>query len=162
MNMIFQETTQLLPGSKHQSRFRFGFIVGSGRTTDDDSRTSVTTQRFLQNTRQLAVAIWYVTFLKKMTSLHMNPIHKHIAVTVPSANAAMTFPKADNDLLIFFASSNTVPSAPVLLTCNRTIRGRLAICGPKTHVLPSHCQPNRPSTAFRTTSSAFRHSLVSH
>jgi hypothetical protein len=27
--------------------------------------------------------------------------------TVPSANAEITFPSADNDLLIFFASSST-------------------------------------------------------
>lgn len=37
-------------------------------------------------------------------------------LTVPSASAEMTLPKADNDLFIFFASSKTVPSAPVLLT----------------------------------------------
>jgi len=35
---------------------------------------------------------------------------------LPSANADITFPKADKDLLMFFASSKTVPSAPVLLT----------------------------------------------
>lgn len=35
---------------------------------------------------------------------------------LPSANAEITFPKADNDLLIFLASSRTVPSAPVLDT----------------------------------------------
>lgn len=29
----------------------------------------------------------------------------------------MTFPRAERDLLIFLASSNTDPSAPVLLTC---------------------------------------------
>lgn len=39
-----------------------------------------------------------------------------IWVFLSSANADITFPKADNDLLIFLASSNTVPSAPVLLT----------------------------------------------
>lgn len=37
-------------------------------------------------------------------------------LTLFSANAEMTFPRADNDLLIFFASSSTAPSAPVLLT----------------------------------------------
>ena len=37
-------------------------------------------------------------------------------LTVPSARAEITFPRADSDLLIFFASSNTAPSAPVLLT----------------------------------------------
>ena len=36
--------------------------------------------------------------------------------TFPSARAEMTLPSADKDLLMFFASSNTVPSAPVLLT----------------------------------------------
>lgn len=36
--------------------------------------------------------------------------------TVPSANADITLPSAESDLLIFFASSRTVPSAPVLLT----------------------------------------------
>jgi len=39
---------------------------------------------------------------------------------VPSAKAEMTFPKADNDLLMFFASSRTAPSAPVLLTYSET------------------------------------------
>ena len=33
---------------------------------------------------------------------------------MPSANAEMTLPSADNDLLMFFASSKTSPSAPVL------------------------------------------------
>lgn len=37
-------------------------------------------------------------------------------VFLSSAKADITFPKADKDLLIFFASSKTVPSAPVLLT----------------------------------------------
>ena len=37
----------------------------------------------------------------------------------PSASAAMTLPSADRDLLIFFASSSTEPSAPVLLTCGQ-------------------------------------------
>ena len=37
-------------------------------------------------------------------------------LTVPSAKAEMTFPKADSDLLMFLASSRTAPSAPVLLT----------------------------------------------
>lgn len=36
---------------------------------------------------------------------------------LPSANAEMTLPKAESDLLMFFASSSTVPSAPVLDTC---------------------------------------------
>ena len=39
-----------------------------------------------------------------------------ICVLLPSANADITLPSADNDLLIFFASSNTVPSAPVFET----------------------------------------------
>jgi len=39
-----------------------------------------------------------------------------MCVFLSSANADITLPKADNDLFIFFASSNTVPSAPVLLT----------------------------------------------
>jgi len=34
-------------------------------------------------------------------------IIKNRKPTVPSANAEMTFPRADNDLLIFFASSST-------------------------------------------------------
>ena len=38
-------------------------------------------------------------------------------LTVPSARAEITFPRADSDLLMFFASSRTAPSAPVLLTC---------------------------------------------
>ena len=37
-------------------------------------------------------------------------------LTLPSDKADITFPRADNDLLMFFASSKTVPSAPVLLT----------------------------------------------
>lgn len=41
-------------------------------------------------------------------------------LTVPSASAEITFPRADSDLLIFFASSNTAPSAPVLLTYPRS------------------------------------------
>lgn len=36
--------------------------------------------------------------------------------TVKSASAAITLPNADSDLLMFLASSNTMPSAPVLLT----------------------------------------------
>ena len=34
---------------------------------------------------------------------------------LPSVNAFITFPKQDNDWLIFLASSRTSPSAPVLL-----------------------------------------------
>jgi hypothetical protein len=41
-------------------------------------------------------------------------------LTVPSAKAEITFPRADKDLLIFLASSRTAPSAPVLLTYERT------------------------------------------
>lgn len=37
-------------------------------------------------------------------------------LTEPSARAEMTFPNDDKDLLIIFASSRTVPSAPVLPT----------------------------------------------
>lgn len=39
-----------------------------------------------------------------------------MCVLFPSARADMTFPRAESDLLMFLASSNTVPSAPVLLT----------------------------------------------
>jgi hypothetical protein len=42
-----------------------------------------------------------------------------MCVLFPSARAEMTFPRAESDLLMFLASSNTVPSAPVLLTCNK-------------------------------------------
>lgn len=35
---------------------------------------------------------------------------------LPSASADITFPRADRDLLIFLASSSTVPSAPVFDT----------------------------------------------
>lgn len=41
-------------------------------------------------------------------------------LTVPSAKAEITFPRADKDLLMFLASSRTAPSAPVLLTYQRT------------------------------------------
>ena len=34
----------------------------------------------------------------------------------PSARAEITLPRAESDLLMFLASSNTAPSAPVLLT----------------------------------------------
>lgn len=37
---------------------------------------------------------------------------------LPSAKAEITLPNADKDLLIFLASSRTVPSAPVLETLN--------------------------------------------
>ena len=39
-----------------------------------------------------------------------------IWVLFPSAKADITLPRADKDLLMFLASSKTVPSAPVLLT----------------------------------------------
>ena len=51
-----------------------------------------------------------------MLQLLMLLVANAVEVTCPSANAAMTLPKADSDLLIFLASSNTDPSAPVLLT----------------------------------------------
>jgi hypothetical protein len=41
-------------------------------------------------------------------------------LTFPSAKAEMTLPSADRDLLMFLASSSTVPSAPVLLTWTQT------------------------------------------
>jgi len=53
---------------------------------------------------------------KIMLQLLMLLVANAVEVTCPSANAAMTLPKADSDLLIFLASSNTDPSAPVLLT----------------------------------------------
>jgi hypothetical protein len=37
----------------------------------------------------------------------LNQKNKKTKRTVPSANAEMTFPSADNDLLIFLASSST-------------------------------------------------------
>ena len=39
----------------------------------------------------------------------------------PSARAAITFPSAERDLLMFLASSNTAPSAPVLLTYDQSL-----------------------------------------
>ena len=39
-----------------------------------------------------------------------------MCVLLPSAKADITLPKAERDLLIFLASSKTVPSAPVLET----------------------------------------------
>ena len=39
-----------------------------------------------------------------------------VPLTLPSAKAAMTLPRADKLLFMFFASSKTAPSAPVLLT----------------------------------------------
>jgi len=39
-----------------------------------------------------------------------------VFLTFPSAKADITLPKAESDLLIFLASSRTIPSAPVLLT----------------------------------------------
>ena len=41
-------------------------------------------------------------------------------LTVPSAKAEITFPRADKDLLMFIASTRTVPSAPVFPTCANT------------------------------------------
>lgn len=49
------------------------------------------------------------------------------ALTFPSANADITFPKADSDLLIFLASSNTIPSAPVLLTYTSKKKSKLEL-----------------------------------
>lgn len=50
-------------------------------------------------------------------------ICEHVCVsmwlTEPSANADITLPRDDRDLLMFLASSSTAPSAPVLLTCER-------------------------------------------
>lgn len=48
-------------------------------------------------------------------------------LTVPSAKAEITLPRADKDLLIFLASSRTAPSAPVLLTCQRE-QARVRLC----------------------------------
>lgn len=43
-----------------------------------------------------------------------------VRLTEPSAKADITLPRDDRDLLMFLASSSTAPSAPVLLTCERT------------------------------------------
>ncbi len=43
-----------------------------------------------------------------------------VRLTEFSAKADITLPRDDRDLLIFLASSSTEPSAPVLLTCERT------------------------------------------
>lgn len=45
--------------------------------------------------------------------------NKGKCLTVPSAKAEMTFPRAERDLLMFLASSRTAPAAPVLLTWNK-------------------------------------------
>lgn len=51
----------------------------------------------------------------KQTASH-NIRHSREVLTDPSARAEMTLPSDDRDLLMFLASSNTAPSAPVLLT----------------------------------------------
>lgn len=51
------------------------------------------------------------------------PFRKSHGLTEPSARAEMTSPRADSDLLIILASSSTVPSAPVLPTCQIHTRG---------------------------------------
>ncbi len=43
-----------------------------------------------------------------------------VRLTEFSAKADITLPRDDRDLLMFLASSSTEPSAPVLLTCERT------------------------------------------
>lgn len=48
-------------------------------------------------------------------------------LTVPSAKAEITFPRADKDLLIFLASSRTAPSAPVLLTYQGTEKAVMTV-----------------------------------
>ena len=48
-------------------------------------------------------------------------------LTEPSARAEMTIPSEDRDLLIILASSSTVPSAPVLPTCETHKHGRVLI-----------------------------------
>lgn len=59
-----------------------------------------------------------------------------MCVLFPSARAEMTFPSAESDLLMFFASSNTVPSAPVLLTWNNM--DMLLILDSKSHLMEYH------------------------
>lgn len=48
--------------------------------------------------------------------IYITYVSNEYVITVPSESADITLPSADSDLLIFFASSNTDPSAPVLLT----------------------------------------------
>lgn len=48
-------------------------------------------------------------------------------LTLPSARAAMTLPRAERDLLMFLASSRVEPSAPVLLTCKQSHAVSLSI-----------------------------------
>lgn len=57
-----------------------------------------------------------ITHFLAEIKLFATRICKSDILTLFSAKAEMTFPRADRDLLIFLASSNTAPSAPVLLT----------------------------------------------
>lgn len=63
-------------------------------------------------------------------------------LTVPSARAEITFPRADSDLLIFFASSSTAPSAPVLLTC-QGVTGQACWEEPQTVFSLGRAKPNK-------------------
>lgn len=45
------------PLSKHEGGFGFSLIVGGRRATDNNSGSTVTTQRVLQNTGHLAVSV---------------------------------------------------------------------------------------------------------
>ena len=58
----------------------------------------------------MRATIAYITGEQNNSSMRVT------VLTFPSASADITFPSAERDLLMFLASSNTAPSAPVLLT----------------------------------------------
>lgn len=93
------------------------------RSTHNWSSPTNTSWRFVEliasyriqtaNTLFIGLIDWLICFLLYFSTYR----HKRIrALTVPSASAEMTLPRAERDLLIFLASSKTAPSAPVLLT----------------------------------------------
>lgn len=87
-------------------------------------------------------------------------------VLLPSASAEITLPRAESDLLMFFASSKTVPSAPVFDTWKITKRENVLNRSLSAEgfaftnnliflllIVPSRNQPNRPDTIYRRVSS---------
>lgn len=63
------------------------------------------------------INIFFIKYIVQIQAFNLEAYkNKKKTLTLLSAKAEMTFPRADKDLLIFLASSNTAPSAPVLLT----------------------------------------------
>ena len=76
----------------------------------------------MQYTSELRISIRDILGLWEQQFSTLKRIYADARRTFPSVNALITIPRADNDLLIFLASSRVCPEAPVFPTFSEPAR----------------------------------------